>query len=41
MGDTVRTDKERMVTVTEWIPIAVRSTGRPWLRWENDVRADV
>ena len=30
-----------MATVTEWRPIAVRRAGRPELRWENDVRADL
>jgi hypothetical protein len=38
----LRMDKQRTVKrITEWRPIAVRRIGRPRLRWEDDVRADL
>ena len=38
----VRMNKERMVKrKTEWKPIAVRRIGRPRLRWDDDVKADM
>ena len=38
IGHIVRMDKERTVKrVTEWRPIAVKTVGRPRIRWEDDV----
>jgi hypothetical protein len=35
-------DKERTVKrITEWRPTILRRIGRSWLRWEDDVIADL
>jgi hypothetical protein len=35
-------DRERTVKrITEWRPTTERRIGRPWLKWEDDVTADL